>query len=145
MSTRNPFGILASGALLSGLLSACTAAANPPAAVQSPVQQLMQRDLPDMPGKEVIMLTVTSPPGGVSLPHRHNAEVFVYMLEGSMTMQVDGQAPVTLSPGQTFHEGPTDIHRQAANASSTQPAKFLVFMIKDKGKPVTLPVTDSHH
>ena len=145
MSTRNLLGILATGALLSGLLSASGVAADPSGAGKSPVQSLMQRDLPDMPGKEVIMLTVTSPPGGVSAPHRHDAEVFVYMLEGSMTMQVDGQAPVTLSPGQTFHEGPTDIHRQAANASSTRPAKFLVFMIKDKGKPVTLPVTDLHH
>lgn len=145
MSIRNLFGILAIGTLLSGLLSASGVAADPPLPAKSPVEQLMQRDLPDMPGKEVIMLTVTSPPGGVSAPHRHDAEVFVYMLEGSMTMQVDGQAPVTLSPGQTFHEGPTDIHRQAANASSTRPAKFLVFMIKDKGKPVTLPVTDLHH
>jgi quercetin dioxygenase-like cupin family protein len=145
MSTRNLFGILATGALLSGLLSASAAAADPPVAAKSPAQPLMQRDLPDMPGKEVLMLTVTSPPGGVSAPHRHNAEVFVYMLEGSITMQVDGQAPVTLTPGQTFHEGPTDIHRQAANTSKTEPAKFLVFIIKDKGKPVTVPVPDLHH
>lgn len=145
MSTRHLFGILATGTLLSGLLSASGVAADPPGAAKSPVQPLMQRDLPDMPGKEVIMLTVTSPPGGVSAPHRHDAEVFVYMLEGSMTMQVDGQAPVTLTPGQTFHEGPSDIHRQSANTSNTQPAKFLVFMIKDKGKPITLPVPDPHH
>jgi quercetin dioxygenase-like cupin family protein len=145
MSTHNLFGILATGALLSGLLSASAATADPPVAAKSPAQPLMRRDLPDMPGKEVIMLTVTSPPGGVSAPHRHNAEVFVYMLEGSITMQVDGQAPVTLTPGQTFHEGPTDIHRQAANTSKTEPAKFLVFIIKDKGKPVTVPVPDLHH
>ena len=117
-------------------------AADPPAPPAKTPAYLLQQDLPEMAGKEVIMLTVTSPPGGVSPPHRHDAEVFVYMLEGSMVMQVDGQSPVTLVPGQTFHESPTDIHRQAKNASATQPAKFLVFMIKDKGKPVTVPVTD---
>lgn len=98
-----------------------------------------------MPGKEVIMLTVTTPPGGASAAHRHEAEVFVYMLEGSMLMQVDGAAPVTLHPGDTFHEAPNDIHRRSANASPTRPAKFLVFMIKDKGKPVTLPVPEPGH
>jgi len=158
MSTRNVFELLAIGALVSGLLSSSGVAADPPAAgartratgtpnpaARSAAPLLLEQDLPEMPGKEVILLTVTTPPGGASPPHRHDAEVFVYMLEGSITMQVDGQPPVTLGPGQTFHESPSDIHRQSANTSATQPAKFLVFMIKDKGKPITLPVNDPHH
>jgi len=104
------------------------------------VQTLLTQDLPGIPGKEALMLTVTYLPGGASLAHRHNAEVFVYVLEGSVIMQVDGKAPVTLGVGQTFHESPSDVHRQSANASATQPAKLLVFVVKDKGKPVTLPV-----
>ena len=101
---------------------------------------LLTQDLPDIQGKEVLMLTVEYPPGGSSKAHRHNADVFVYVLEGSIIMQVDGQQPVTLTPGQTFYENPNDIHRTSANASKTVPAKFLVFIVKDKGKPVTTPV-----
>ena len=77
---------------------------------------------------------------GASLPHRHDADVFVYVLEGSIVMQVDGQEPQTLKPGDTFHETPGDVHRKSANASATQPAKFVVFMVKDKGKPATRPL-----
>jgi quercetin dioxygenase-like cupin family protein len=116
------------------LLSTCLAAA------EATVHPLLAQDLPQIPGKEVTMLTVEYLPGGASLPHRHDAEVFVYVLEGSVVMQVDGQKAVTLGPGATFHEGPNDIHRQSANASATQPAKFLVFMIKDKNKPATRTV-----
>ena len=83
------------------------------------------------------MLTVTYLPGGASLPHRHDAQVFVYVLEGELTMQVDGSAPVTLRPGQTFYESPGDIHRISANASRTTPAKILVSMVKKKIKPAT--------
>lgn len=101
------------------------------------VTQLLTRDLAGSPGKEALMITVTYSAGGSSLPHRHDAEVFVYVLEGEITMQVDGSAPVTLHPGQTFYEGPGDIHRISANASQTAPAKILVFMIKDKGKPAS--------
>jgi quercetin dioxygenase-like cupin family protein len=101
------------------------------------VAELMTRDIPGMPNKEVLMITVTYLPGGTSLPHRHDAQVFVYVLEGAMTMQVDGSAPVTVGPGQTFYEGPHDVHRVSANASQTEPAKILVFMIKDKGKPAS--------
>jgi quercetin dioxygenase-like cupin family protein len=104
------------------------------------VKQLLTQDLAGIPGKEAVMLTVEYPPGGSSLPHRHDADVFVYVLEGSLLMQVDGQPAVTLGPGQTFHESPTDIHRQSANASASQPAKFVVFIVKDKGKPATQPV-----
>jgi quercetin dioxygenase-like cupin family protein len=104
------------------------------------VAQLMMRDIAGIPDKEALMITVTYLPGGASLPHRHDAQVFVYVLEGAMTMQVDGSAPVTVGRGETFYEGPHDVHRVSANASQTEPAKILVFLIKDKGKPVTRPV-----
>lgn len=138
MSTR--FATVAAGALL--LICLLTRAAGSPEQAKSAatVQPLLTRELPQIPGKEVVMLTVTYPPGGASPPHRHDAEVFVYVLEGSVVMQVDGQEAVTLGAGQTFHEGPTDIHRQSANASTTQPAKLLVLIIKDKDKPVSRPV-----
>jgi quercetin dioxygenase-like cupin family protein len=105
--------------------------------VSPTVVDLMARDLAGVPNKEALMITVTYLPGGASLPHRHDAQVFVYVLEGTMTMQVDGSAPVTLGPGQTFYEGPMDVHRVSANASQTEPARILVFIIKDKGTPVS--------
>ena len=98
---------------------------------------LMSRDLPGAPGKEALVITVEYPPGGASAPHRHDASVFVYVLEGSVVMQVDGKPAETLAAGQTFYEGPDDVHRVSKNASATQPAKLLVFMVKDKGKPAT--------
>jgi quercetin dioxygenase-like cupin family protein len=104
------------------------------------VTPLMQKDLGNLPGKEAILLTVEYLPGGASLPHRHDANTFVYVLQGSVIMQVEGHDPVTLGPGDTFYEGPEDIHVQSANASATKSAKFLVFMIKDKDKPVSRPV-----
>jgi|SRR5271165_6052960 len=104
------------------------------------VAELMTRDIAGVPNKEALMITVTYVPGGASLPHRHDAQVFVYVLEGAMTMQVDGSEPVTVGPGQTFYEGPHDVHRVSANASQTEPAKILVFMIKDKGKPASRTV-----
>jgi quercetin dioxygenase-like cupin family protein len=106
----------------------------------TPAPPLMTKDLIGMPGKEVRMQTVTSPPGGASPVHRHNGQVFVYMLSGSMEMQVKGQAPVQLSPGQTFYESPDDIHVESRNLSKTEPAKFLVVMIVNKGAPTTVPV-----
>jgi quercetin dioxygenase-like cupin family protein len=98
---------------------------------------LVTRDLAGVPGKEVTVLTVEYPPGAASMPHRHNATVHVYVLEGSMIMQVAGQEPVTLTAGQTFYESPTDVHTQSANASKTEPAKILVFAVKEKGAPIT--------
>lgn len=86
-----------------------------------------------------------STPGGASLPHRHDANVLVYVLEGSVIMQVQGQAPVTLKAGDTFFETPTDIHLQSANASKTEPAKFIAIVIKDKGAPVSRPVAPAQH
>jgi quercetin dioxygenase-like cupin family protein len=101
------------------------------------VTELMTKDLIGAHGKEVLMITVTYLPGGASLPHRHDAQVFVYVLEGEMTMQVTGGPLVTVRPGQTFYEGPGDIHQVSANASRTAPAKILVFMVKDKAKPAS--------
>ena len=104
------------------------------------VAELMTRDVVGMPGKQVTMITVSYLPGGASMAHRHDAQVFVYVLEGAMTMQVDGSAPVTVGPGQTFYEGPHDVHRVSANASQTVPAKILVSMLKDKARPASRPV-----
>lgn len=86
------------------------------------------------------MLTVEYPPGGSSPPHRHDANVFVYVLEGAINMQIEGQKQVTLTAGQTFYEGPWDVHTVSANASATEPAKFLVVMVKDKNAAVGHPV-----
>jgi quercetin dioxygenase-like cupin family protein len=102
---------------------------------------LLSKDLTEFPGKEAVMITVEYAPGATSARHRHNAHTFVYVLEGSIVMQVDGGQPVTLGPGQTFYESPNDIHAVSKNASATQPAKFLVFFLKDKGAPVSVPVS----
>jgi quercetin dioxygenase-like cupin family protein len=112
-----------------------------PAAPAAAVTTLMQRDLPDLPGKEALLLTVEYPPAGASLPHRHDAEVLVYVLEGEVIMQVAGQPARTIGPGGTFYEGPADVHVKSANASATSPAKFLVFMVKDRNRPASVPAT----
>ena len=103
------------------------------------VTPLMTKDLTGIAGKEGSMVTVEYPPGASSLEHRHNAHTFVYVLEGSVVMQVKGGKEVTLRPGQTFYESPEDIHTVSKNASNTKPAKFLVFFVKDKGAPPTVP------
>ena len=103
------------------------------------VTSLTSKDLPELPGKEVLMITVDYPPGTVDPIHRHNAHAFVYVLEGSIIMQVKGRKEVTLTPGQTFYEGPNDVHVVGRNASTTKPAKFVVFFIKNKGAPVLVP------
>jgi quercetin dioxygenase-like cupin family protein len=104
------------------------------------VTPVLSKDLTDIPGKEGLVLTVEYPPGGSDPVHRHNADAFVYVLEGSVVMQVKGGKEVTLTPGQTFYEGPGDIHVVGRNASQTKPAKFVVFMVKDKSAPVLVPV-----
>lgn len=104
------------------------------------VSPLLSRTLTDLPGKEGLMLTVSYPPGGATPVHRHNAHVFVYVLEGSIEMQVKGAPLVTLTAGQTFYEAPHDIHLVSRNASSTEPAKFVVFMMKSEGAPAVVPV-----
>ena len=120
-------------------LSGIAGAEGIPAAATA--KQLMTKELAGLAGKEVLMSTVTYPPGGASPPHRHDAQVFVYVLEGELIMQVQGGPKVTLKPGETFYESPTDVHAVSANASPTRPATFLVFIIKDKGAPTTRAVT----
>src|SRR6185369_10219350 len=104
------------------------------------VTPLLAKDLTGITGKEAVMLTVEYAPGAASTKHRHNANTFVYVLEGSIVMQVEGGKEVTLGPGQTFYESPTDVHTVSKNASNSQPAKFLVFFVKDKGAPASTPV-----
>ena len=111
-----------------------TAMAQPPK-----VTSLMSKDLPESPGKEALTITVEHAPGGSSPSHRHDAHAVVYVLEGSVVMQLKGGQQVTLTEGQTFYEGPNDVHVVDRNASSTKPAKFLVFIIKAKGAPVLVP------
>ena len=103
------------------------------------VTPLMSKEFANIPGKEGLMITVEYAPGASSPRHRHDAHTFVYVLEGSIVTQADGGQPVTLGPGQTFYETPTDIHAVSKNASATKPAKFLVFLVKDKGVPPVLP------
>jgi quercetin dioxygenase-like cupin family protein len=111
------------------------------AADEAVVTPLMQKELADIPGKEVLVITVVYPPGSADPVHRHNAHGFIYVLEGSVVMQVRGGKEMTLTPGQTFYEGPNDIHTVGRNASSTKPAKFLVFLLKNKGADVLVPAT----
>jgi quercetin dioxygenase-like cupin family protein len=108
-------------------------------AQQPKVTELMSKGLPEIPGKEGLLITVEYPPGGSDPIHRHNAHAFLYVLEGSVVMEVKGGKQVTLTPGQTFYEGPNDVHIVGRNASSTKPAKFLVFLVKDQGAPVLVP------
>ena len=108
-------------------------------AQQAVVTPLMSRDLSESPGKELSMITVEYAPGGSDPIHRHNAHGLIYVLEGSIVMQVKGGQQVTLTPGQTFYEGPDDVHVVGRNASSTDKAKFVVFFVKDKGAPILVP------
>ena len=108
-------------------------------AQEAKVTQLMSKDLTQFPGKEGLMITVEYPPGSSDPIHRHNAYAFVYVLEGTIVMKVRGGKQMTLTPGQTFYEGPDDVHIVGRNASKTKPAKFVVFLVKDKGAPVLVP------
>ena len=108
---------------------------------EAKVTPLFSKDLTDFPGKEGLMITVEYPPGSSDPIHRHNAHAFVYVLEGSVVMQVRGGKEVTLTPGQTFYEGPSDVHVVGRNASQTKPAKFVVFLVKDKDAPVLVPAS----
>ena len=126
--------------LMPGTFMAQQPTAAPPQHVV--VTSLMSKDLTDIPGKECLMIIVEYPPGSVDPIHRHNAHAFVYVLEGSIVMQVKGGKEVTLTPGQTFYEGPDDVHLVGRNASSTKPAKFLVLLVKNKGAPVLVPVPE---
>ena len=114
--------------------------AGPLMAQESKVTSLISKDLREFSGKEGLMITVEYAPGGSDPVHRHDAHAFVYVLEGSIVMQVKGGKEVTLTSGQTFYEGPKDVHVVSRNGSSTKPAKFLVFFVKNKGAPVLVPV-----
>jgi quercetin dioxygenase-like cupin family protein len=109
-------------------------------AQEAKVTPLMSKDLPEFQGKEGLMITVVYPPGASDPIHRHNAHAFLYVLEGSVVMQLKGGKEITLAPGQTFYEGPSDVHVIGRNASNTMSTKFVVFLVKDKGSPVLVPV-----
>jgi quercetin dioxygenase-like cupin family protein len=119
--------------------AASAAAAAPAAPPEAKVTELFSKDLKEFPGKEGLMITVEYPPGSVDPVHRHNSHGFIYVLEGSIVMQVKGRKEVTLKPGETYYEGPDDVHVIGRNASNTKPAKFVVFFIKDKGAPILVP------
>lgn len=122
------------------LACGASAAEPPPAPPPGPiVTQIMKQDLPDMPGKEALMLLVEYPPGGVDPVHRHDAHGLIYVLEGEIVMGVRGGAETVLRPGQAFHEGPDDIHAVGRNASATRPARFLAVLIKNRNTPPVLP------
>jgi quercetin dioxygenase-like cupin family protein len=112
--------------------------------VNAIVAPVMTKALSDYPGKEIEMITVEYPPGAEDPVHRHNAHGFIYVLEGSIIMQVRGGKEVTLMPGQSFYEGPNDVHTVGRNASKTKPAKFLVLLLKGKGAPIFIPEKSSH-
>jgi quercetin dioxygenase-like cupin family protein len=134
MRTLKSFGVMLFVALSPFTASFADAAGDPV------VTPLMLKELADISGKEVLMITVDYPPGGADPVHRHDAHAFVYVLEGSIVMQVKGGKEVTLTPGQTFYESPQDIHTVGRNASNTKPAKLLVLLVKNKGAPVLVPV-----
>jgi len=124
------------------LLLVALASSTAPLADTAPepvVTPLMSKDLPDVPGKEMVMIAVEYPPGTVEHVHRHDAHAFLYVLEGSIVEQVRGGKEVTLTPGQTFYEGPGDVHTVGRNVSNTKPAKFVVVLLKKKGVPAVLP------
>ena len=132
--------MLKSRAIAVVLLLAAGAAEAQQTPPEAHVTLLMTKALADYPGKEATVITVEYPPGGESAVHRHNAHAFVYVLEGSIVMGVRGGKTVTLTPGQTFYEGPDDIHTISRNASATEPAKFLVVLLKNSGDPIVMPV-----
>ncbi len=110
------------------------------AAQDDPVRSLASKDLAGVAGKELTMITVDYQPGGSSPAHTHHAQALLYVIEGSIVMQVKGKAPVTLTAGQTFYEGPDDVHLVSRNASQSTPAKYVVFLVKDKGAPILTPL-----
>ena len=134
--TATRYGWIAAGFAAAMGLAPINAPAQEPGAKILP---LLAKDLTGIEGKEGVMLTVEYAPGASSTRHRHNAQTFVYVLEGSVVMQVEGGAAITLGPGQTFYESPSDIHAVSKNASDSKPAKFLVFFVKDKGAMPVVP------
>jgi quercetin dioxygenase-like cupin family protein len=128
---------------MASLLASVLGVVSAPLNAQAPeptVTKVVSKELTDIPGKEVLILTVDYAPGGADKAHRHNADAFVYVLEGSVVEQVKGGKPVTLTAGQTFYESRDDIHVVGRNASPTKPAKLLAVLVKDKGAPPVVPV-----
>ena len=140
MKTHSCFRLFAN--VLTGALLLTSAALQTEAADLVKVTDLMTKDLVNVPGKEATMIMVEYAPGGADPVHRHNASAFVYVLEGSIVMQMKGGEKVTLHPGDTFYEDPEGIHLVGKNASDTKPAKFVVLLIKDKGAPILIPVNE---
>ena len=141
-STKSPAIRWGKTAILTiGLLLSC-AVTSVRAADGAKVTELMTKALDEFPGKEISMIKVEYPPGSIDPVHRHNAATMVYVLEGSIIMQMKGGEKVTLHPGQTFYEDPKGIHQVGENASKTQPATFLVFFVRDKGAPILVPVKE---
>ena len=138
-ATTSPAFRWGNSAVLTILLLLSCAVTSASAADDAKVTELMTKALDDIPGKEVTMITVEYAPGGKDPVHRHNAAVFVYVLEGSIIMQMKGGEKVTLHPGQTFYEDPKGIHLVGENASKTKPAKFVALLVKDKGAPIFVP------
>jgi quercetin dioxygenase-like cupin family protein len=136
--TMLALAFLITSALIATSTLMAQTAVTPPVA-QETITTLLTKDVAGFPGEEALMYTVDFPPGYSSPVHRHNAQVSVYVLEGSVVMQVRGQKELTLQPGHTFYEAPDDIHIVSRNASSTKPAKFLVFMIHKEGAPLVIP------
>ncbi|BAN48802.1 cupin domain-containing protein [Metapseudomonas resinovorans] len=134
---QNPYRAALLALLCSGFVMAQEQPATPPPPI---VNSVMVKQLPDYPGKEVLILTVEYPPGGADPVHRHDAHGFVYVLEGSVVMGVAGSKEVTLNVGESFHEGPQDLHTVGRNASQDKPARFVVFLLKDVNKPPVIPV-----
>jgi quercetin dioxygenase-like cupin family protein len=127
-------------ALIFFLVCSLFLVSSPLIAEDAKVTSLMSKPVPDNPGKELLMIWVEYPPGASDPVHRHNAQALLYVLEGSIVMGVNSEKPVTLTAGQTFYEGPDDVHTVGRNASKTMPAKFLVLLLKNKGAPVLIPV-----
>jgi quercetin dioxygenase-like cupin family protein len=134
--------VMAACAIAACVLAAQFAPAAPPPDVKADVKELMSKPLADIPGKEGLMLAVTYPPGSADEIHRHNAHAFVYVLEGTIVMQLQGAQPVTLKEGETFYEGPNDVHIVGRNASDSKPAKFVVVLVKNQGVPALIPVKE---
>ena len=136
-TVKNLLASLLFAAAITAAIAQAAPSTTPPHAI---VKTLMTKPLAQHPGEELVMISVEYPPGAVDPVHRHDAQAFVYVLEGTIVMQLQGGKAVTLKAGDTFYEGPEDIHTVGRNASKTKRAKFIVLLLKDKGKPVLTPV-----
>ena len=138
-SMRN-FVVAAAALVL--LVPVAAAAQTGGAAPQSSRKLLMTKDLPDFPGKEAVVIIVEYPPGTNNSPHRHNGHVFLQVLEGQLNAQVKGGELFVLNPGSTYYESPSDIHVVSRNPSATVTARAMIFIIHDKGAPISVPVKE---